>query len=486
MRKRIYVSSLFMLVLLFPVAVEADSWAQSQEQDYLSSNKKFIAHVTPGKGERKPLLEVFESKGDGGGKKSPRVLLWKCQLGNKVAPVEVFMSDNGKKVVTNNEWARSGHGDYVVAFYGKDGLIQKYSMEETLDLPDGIKPGDIFRLMPHSVSSRQWDSNSIKLIADYQDRSYFCVWLHLYNRWAAWGSGTGKKVTASPEMIDYLDEQARSWALKQLGNKYPSYPAYEFLGHLKRPEDRPIIEKLLLDRSFTVGGSTSQAFEPKNDASVSNKEKEKEGRLYKLLNYSASSSKRKLAEKILAEWDGVSTDDTNDSDSYWRKDYISRFKENPVLPKRDRSGEISRFLGELKGTLKLPKQPESEDSKDYRVLDGVISIYLIPETTPRSQWDKKPIVHRLRANFNRSYSGSSRYVILTDDFIFNLETVTPGKYWIKGVWDRSRQSNFYSGKPKAIGTPQEGDYQSLESPVITITAGKTLDNIVIDCTHQVK
>ena len=158
---RIYFYSLFILGLLFPITVYADSWPAPIEKDYFSKNKNFIAHITPVKGNNKPLLEVFEV-----GNKQ-RVLLWQCKLSNKVAPVEIFISDDGRYVVTNNEWHQIGYGDCVIAFYSKNGLIKKYSMEEILHLPNDITPGELVQLIPHSVSSRHWDEKSIKFFDIY-------------------------------------------------------------------------------------------------------------------------------------------------------------------------------------------------------------------------------------------------------------------------------------------------------------------------------
>ena len=174
-----------LLASTYAGTVCGDSWMAPTEKDYFSENRKFVSHVTPSsvrngcwmyitppkgdkdapasdaaadKGNIKPLLEVFEIKD------SERVLLWKCEMSNKYAPTEVYTSDDGRYVVTNNEWGSIGYGDCVMAFYNKDGLIKKHSVESILHLPEGIDERKLYDLMPHSVSSRYWDKKSYKFL----------------------------------------------------------------------------------------------------------------------------------------------------------------------------------------------------------------------------------------------------------------------------------------------------------------------------------
>jgi hypothetical protein len=149
-----------------------------------------------------------------------------------------------------------------------------------------------------------------------------------------------------------------------------------------------------------------------------------------------------LAERILAEWNGKST-----------KKY--------------------HYLGVVEGTVKLPTPPKA----GYRWL----CIYLIPSTTAKEKWYSKLPVHRLTAYFgkysfhNRQWPGSN--------IPFSIQGVTPGQYWVKAVWDKAEPYSFDDKNIK--GPPQQGDYESLESPTITVRAGKTVEKIIIDCTNKV-
>jgi hypothetical protein len=238
MRKNLTIFALFLAVTAVKVSC-ADQWPQAVEKDYFSENGRFVAHVTPAKEKEKPLLEVFEVKG------TERVPLWQCKLNNEVAPVEVYMSDDGGYVVTNNEWHRVGYGDYVIAFYNKDGRIKNYSMEQILHLPKNISSIELYDLVPHSVSSRWWDESSIKFLDTCGGRLYFCVWLDLFDHWQAWNVEDGREIKVDKTMIERWNNKGRMWARKD-GIKSKSYhSALRFLGKLKITEDQEVIESFL-------------------------------------------------------------------------------------------------------------------------------------------------------------------------------------------------------------------------------------------------
>lgn len=449
-----------LLVVLSGTAL-GDSWGRPQEKDYFCESKRFVAHVTPPKGPKKakPLLEVLEINNE------QRLPLWQCKLGNEKAPMEVYLSDDGRHVATINEHGRIGYGNFVLAFYDKTGLVRNYSLVEMPHIPKDIDKMGLRQLIPHSVSSRWWNENSIQFFQTYKSDLHFCMWWPLFDRWIAWNPTDGEECVIKEDMIEGLNDKGRVWSLNQLNSKYPPTASYEFLSQLKRPEDRHYIEAMLSSTAYTSGGARSRSFRPKSSGSNDNY------RFDEILDYKASSSQRRLAERLLAKWDETPSKMLTPTEII----------DNASLLKRDSSQRTHRYLGAVKGGLKLPKARNAEDILE---LDGVISIYLVPDGTPKSKWYEGPIIHRLRADFNNNYEWAPRHVLLTENFAFNLQTVTPGKYWIKAVWDKTRPSNYYSGKPGIIGSPQKRDYQSLSSPTITVTAGETVDDIVIDCTHQ--
>lgn len=417
------------LVILFVIipgikAIYADTWACPPEKDYFSENKLFVAHVIPAKKETKPKLEVFEIKD------SEKTPLWQCILGNEGTPMDVFISDEGKYVATVNECSRRVHGalgDYVVAFYNKEGLVKNYSLEQILHYPDNIDEREFRKLTRRSVSGRSWASMPM-FLDQYNAKLYFCVWLLYGQRWLAWEVSSGEEVKISDKMVKRWNEKGRLWARKQ-GIKSKSWAsAVQFLGKFKKNKDREIIESLLTNKDFYTWY-------------------EQTGR--KFLRYYCWSPKRALAERILAEWDG-------------------KPMKNP-----GRSNQEYYYLGVVEGTVKLLQPPKAGDRW--------LSIYLIPSSTAEEKWYRKVPVHRLTTYFwkysfhNCQWPGST--------IPFRIQGVTPSKYWLKAVWDKAKPYNFEDNY--ITGPPQEGDYQSVESPIITVKAGEKIENIIIDCTHKV-
>lgn len=461
------------LIILFVLfagirVVCADTWLPPKERDYYSGNSKFVAHVTPAKEKAKPLLEVFEI---GDAQRLPR---WQCELGNEVAPVQVYVSDDGKWVVTLDEWYKAGYGHHVLAFYSKKGKIKNYSLEEILDLPEPVTKSEIeqaieqmqrllkdihnldkeellrvrqalneklsiYRLIPHSASSRRWGLHSIKFFDTYAGKLYFCIWLHILDRWMAWNPANGEEVEVDEKMVESWNRRARLWALHQIetGTDY-YYTPYEFLGKLKNPEDRPLIEKLVSDEDFGGYGQSSQA-----------KVGEDGKRIYHLTRYRVYSAKRLLAEQMLAKWDGKPSD--------------RRGLSHPPL----------YHLGKVEGVVTLPKTDDPNRA--------TLWIYLVPGTVPKDRWHRQSSVQRLAVFFS-DYSFRNYDLDHTQEFPFSITGVTPGEYWIKAVLDKTKP---FSKPTDKFYVPEVGDYETIESPTVCVKAGETIENLSIDCTHKV-
>lgn len=430
------------LLILFVVIpaikpVYADTWALPKEKDYFSKNKKFVAHVTPATKETKPKLEFFEIKPSG------KLPLWQCALGNEGAPQMVFVSDNGSNVVTLNEVSgrvHGGMGDCVLAFYSKEGLIKNYSLEQILHYPDKIDEKEFRKLSQRTTSGRSWAHKPV-FFDSFDNKLFFCVWLIYGQRWLAWDVSTGKEIKIEGLMVQRWNKKGRRWALNEIQEK-TKYPwlVYKFLGKLKKPHDRHLIEKLLSDEKFVQVGRQLRTVRPSSAASPS---------MYHLERYYSSSSNRLLAEQILANWDGRPTD---------RQASFRR----PLC-----------YLGKVEGTVSLPKTDNPKEA--------ALWLYLVPTSVPQDQWHKKPPIQHLVANFT-DYSFRNFDLEFTNKFPFTVSAVTPGQYRIKAVLDKTKP---LSKRTDSIYVPRQGDYQSMDSTVITIEAGKTVDNITIDCTHEV-
>lgn len=427
------------LLILFVVipgikAVYADTWFCPPEVNYCSENRLFFARVIAAKESNEPFVEVFHTE------VSIETFLWKATLGNDYSPGKAFVSNEGEYVVTINECSgrvHGGFGDYVVAFYNKEGLIKNYSLEQILHYPDKIDKKEFRRLTRRTTSGRSWARKPV-FFDSFDNKLFFCAWLTYGQRWLAWNVSTGKEIKIEDLMVQRWNKKGRLWALKEIekGTDY-YYTPYQFLGNLKNPDDRPLIEKLLLDDNFVEVGRRRHAVRSATDHPI-----------YHLERYTYSSSKRLLADRILANWDGKHFQ----MRSSWMQPHY--------------------YLGKVEGIVKLPRTDEPKK--------GTLWIYLIPSTVNKNKWYEKPLIHRLVVPFS-DFSFRNFDLEHTKEFPFAVAGVTPGEYWLKAVLDRTKPISKQSDR---IYLPQQGDYVSLESPVITVKARKTVDKITIDCTHE--
>ncbi|MDP2653596.1 MAG: hypothetical protein Q8Q08_06135 [Candidatus Omnitrophota bacterium] len=419
MRSPIVLSSLFLsIILTVSGPVRADDWPSPREKDVLSENGMFAVKMVPPKFPEKtavkPVVSVSEIVN---GKKT---LLWETALTNEWAPVEFFVSDNGRYVATLDNWHKVGYGDNVVAFYGPTGLARQYSLEEIVPLPEGKGYGDLFS---HSKSSRWWTEKSVKFFSEFDSETYFCLWLEWDNRWLAWDPKDGRPLEVSTAMRPALDEKARQWALAKIeksgdmAEPWEILPAYEFLGKLRRPEDAALIKPLLNSKQFFFG------------LTATNQE---------LTHFTAYSTLRRRADRILALWDKLTDSDSGDDGVYY-------------------------FLGQVKGQVVLGQVPEPEGGKVF--------VYLVSTEDSSGNWKYAP--ERLVADLR--YAGTYK---IGDTIPFVIEGVAPGSYRLKAVWDRAEP---YCERDDFACPGSNGDFESGESAPVEVTAGGTVKDISLDC-----
>ncbi len=428
--------ALFIVILTAPCLrpLYADKWAPPTEADYFSTNRKFVAHVTPAKDRAKPKIDVLRLEDN------LRVALWSSVLTNEGAPQQVFLSDDGKYAVTLNEVndrVHGGLGDSVLAFYGKDGLIKNYSLEQILHYPDRIDQKQFQSLFWRSKSGRSWTNEPI-VLETCHGKLYFRLWLSRGRRWLAWRVPTGREVEITDTLLKQWNKTTRTWALKQIAESSPlSSFAYQFLRNLKNPKDRPLIEKLLCDQNF-IRVSMSRSLKTAPDGK----------RVTHLKKWTAASQNRFLAEQILAEWDG-----------------------RPVTSSL--VGQPLTYLGRIEGLVKLPRTD--------RPNAAALWILLLPESAPENRWPENPPAQHLFASF-ADYSLRGSDLRHTEQFPFAISTITPGRYRIKTLLDKTAPPPRIDNK---TCKPQPGDFQPAQSVVITVEPGKTIANIEIDCTRPV-
>jgi len=367
------------------------------------------------------------------------LLLWKTDLSNDIAPVDTLIGNNGKCVVTLDEWGGVGYGDDVVAFYNKDGQIKNYSLE-TILRENGIHGTDD---IPHSISSRWWRSNCIELFFEYQTTSYFCIWLEWKNQWLIWETDTGKIIKLNDEFECALDRHIEKYVL-QIINTWKSHDeevvnACKLIGRRGTVESHNLLRQLLTDTSFQTHGLWFQEDSLWLDIlewfNISTT------RSSRLEHYYSCSEIRRAADEALSKLDKtISPNATlNDEDRYY-------------------------YLGTIEGNVTLSRTPGRK---------GGLWIYLIPESTAKADWYKKEALHYLHANFDHYL-----YATVKKTVPFKLYGVTPGKYWIKVVWDKEEPFAKYDD---VICIPQQADKESTKKEIFEIKAGEITDVGVLDC-----
>ncbi|SKA15867.1 hypothetical protein [Novilysobacter spongiicola] len=158
-----------LVLLLVSSLASADSWAPAEVARYTSANGLARVTITP-----RPLggaLNYFSDKVDGTEPAGQRVgedqtqpfamlmrrdsngswdTVWNAPLVNDVAPVDALVTNDGKRLVTFDNWHSMGYGSDVVVIYGQDGkLIRQFALEDFL-------PEAYIAFLPKSVSSIWW------------------------------------------------------------------------------------------------------------------------------------------------------------------------------------------------------------------------------------------------------------------------------------------------------------------------------------------
>ncbi len=148
----------FTILCILSVQSQANTWGPAKERQYSSSNNSFLLRVVPinmveemqkiiskeqmdaylrGKLSREQERRLKELN-----YKARAILLkkvgrqqfqkiWENKLVNQISPVKAIVSNNGKYVVTFDNWHAKGWGSDVVVIYGSKGqLIKKFSLKD--------------------------------------------------------------------------------------------------------------------------------------------------------------------------------------------------------------------------------------------------------------------------------------------------------------------------------------------------------------------
>jgi hypothetical protein len=450
----------FLSLHLFCTSLNADDWLQPSTQDYFSENRNYVVQVIPAKDTGKPSATVF-SVASGNRKK-----LWQTSLVNARAPHVVLLSDDGNSLVTFDDWAGVGYGTNVVAIYGKQGLLKNYSLEDfapepkedrrksistqmqtnadgTISITGHIRdiPGYRGRFS-HTTSSRWWNNNNLVFFNKEANGLILCLWLDWDLRWVAWQMSDGKLVKVTKQQTERWNATGRQLAHKNAQTPEPSMVSLNFLGRLKNPSDRQYVEKQLRDTTFHIASSDSTDSETKISK-------------FQLFSYSG---RRLSADFILARWDGS-----------W-----------PNTSSLSHAHESTRLLGTVETSVVFPVGLKKEE--------GVIRAYLIPASTPLEKWSQATPEHYLVAHL-RSHrpfdfrDGKIQPLPLGEQLNLSIQTVTPGDYRLKVIWFRKESAEQTA---TILKQPASGDYETIDSPLITVRAGQTVKDIQLKSMSPVK
>ena len=406
--------------------MQADSWSPPRPFDAWSKSSNHVAAVTPASEGKEAQLEVYFFQNE------KRVPLWRSALVNRVCPTHALVTDDGQRAVTFDNWGGVGYGDDVLAFYGPNGLVKKYSLEEISslssdELRDARTTAGRFRL-PHSTSSRHWRQDSIEILEREGDRWILNLWLEWERRWHVWDVATGAEEKITKKLLTACNEKGRNHALREIRSGKTGLGVYEFLGWLKRPEDKPLIVALLSDQQFGSGTIQSSTTES--------------GVRRELLTYFSNSDKREMADRILSEWENKSVSNRQSDQKY-------------------------NYLGQVDGVISITHPPKEKE--------GSLRIYLTSVTRTAEALQEEEIAHYLIADFSYMSSFAPKP---TNELRFSLQGVSPGQYRALVIWDR--EAPYSKHEPRVIH-PGKGDYISTASPVITVKSNST-SKVALSCT----
>jgi hypothetical protein len=149
--------TLALILFLTLGTASADDWPSPQTREVFSTSRDHFVRVTPGtswgdlrgfQGANKgayATAEFFHRDDTGAYRPTSR-----AALPNPVAPVEFFVSNDGRLVTLDN-WHNKGYGT-AIAVYAADGkVVKSYTLAD-------IFSAEEIQAFPHSVSSIHWHS----------------------------------------------------------------------------------------------------------------------------------------------------------------------------------------------------------------------------------------------------------------------------------------------------------------------------------------
>ncbi len=418
------VSTIFSLAMLIATAasnVRANQPVAPSDYERVSANGKYKVKITvldETKGSHAQVA-VFEKR------ENQWRPTWSAERVSPVMPANTFVGNHGTCVVTvGNVNGVSNNDDIVVYRDGK--LLQRYSLEDLLSKRPETK-------LPVFASCMGGWNGSFTFV---DQRQRLCLWVDHAREWVLVDLLKGTPTSVDQMTALICEEQARIDAYANLKNKSgDSYEPFRRLARFLNQKDKPIFDELLSrPNDLGCGYQTNSS-----DDSIL---------------YYASNPFRDLAEQALAAID-VGKKDAIGNSNYWSMS--------------DRQNNY-RHLGSLNISAKFGKAPKSSD--------GIIVLWLEP--VDREDADKTKLngpEHSLGIDlfykFPDRLKKESRPLDLPVKM--SLFGVTPGKYRVRGYWNRERKYVHEIGKDFWKRT---GEFTLADSPEIEIRKGKAAEAVV--------
>lgn len=464
-RNALYASSILLLVSAFLIispAGLAQPGVQERDETF-SRNRKFVAQISETE-INKPMLTVFKVEGE------QRTFYWNRALvskeeeedanfmpmGNYRYQYEKLVSNDGNTAILRARHYFGGGEQPAFRVLTKKGVDQSYTMEELLAPVDDFLEEEINF---HTVGK------PLELLLDEEEPGIYVFWESTSGKWVVVDLESAKLLVASGEQEKRLNafglEKAREVvrehqpdrlkrALTPLKRKaaemipgiianpgagmFREMPAgaYRFLAKQQKPEDKGWIGNLLKSGLDTIYGHSQLG-----------------------THLQLHSEERALGDQLLAKWEGKTWPEEEEEERYLRG-----------------PGKY-HYLGGIGGEVRLPFVAPDKA--------GLLFIYLIPAEVPQGSWDKHTSVQKVSYSLERKIGGFSMGPERVDQVGFTFDTLEPGAYRVKAVWDRRPPH----GTEGSVTAPSPGDYESAESKVFELDAGHPAREVVLECTNRV-
>lgn len=165
------VTMTFLVLLFINQLLSADDWVKEYRKKYTSQNGMYELIIEPTyipdnyeneiqkrkkhpeKYLNRPMIDTIVQCHAKLYKKTRDLglpeLIWEKDLVNPVAPYEAIITNDGKYVITFDDWYQLGYGDNVMVVYGEKGnLLKQYKLQEITNLEKDK--------LPISVTSIWW------------------------------------------------------------------------------------------------------------------------------------------------------------------------------------------------------------------------------------------------------------------------------------------------------------------------------------------